>query len=40
MMYCTQEDYGGELLTQNFMIFLEYLNFSFSIPPVVYIASS
>ena len=34
-MYCRQEkSYGGELVTQIFMI-LGYLNFSFSVLPVV-----
>ena len=34
VMYCTQEkSYGGELVTQIFMI-LGYLSFSFSVPPV------
>ena len=35
VMYCRQEkSYGGELVTQIFMI-LGYLNFSFSVLPVV-----
>ena len=40
VMYCRQaKSYGGELVMQIFMI-LGYLNFSFSFPPVVAIASS
>ena len=35
VMYCRQEkSYGGELVTQIFMI-LGFLHFSFNVPPVV-----